>query len=259
MNAPVRHNAASNIPAQNYIVVDGLFKSGIYLITNIVNGKKYIGLSNNGQRRMLEHLSPKSACKTTNLSKAFRKYGKESFDFSVLEYVYCESDLAAREVFWIEKLKPEYNMNTGGLGNSGRSVSSELKIKLRECGKKYWESLPVDKKLKVISSNLTGPKKGHAVSIETREKLRAANLNKKQSALTVKKRAAKLSVSMIGNSSGNKAVIAINNGSKVAEFDSVLLAAKSMNIHPSNISKVLKGNQKTAGGYGWQYLSKEKS
>ncbi len=53
MNAPVKHNTASNIPAQNYIVVDGLFKAGIYLITNIVNGKKYIGLSNNVQRRML--------------------------------------------------------------------------------------------------------------------------------------------------------------------------------------------------------------
>ena len=259
MNAPAKYAAASNIPAQNYIVVDGLFKAGIYLITNIVNGNKYIGLSNNIQRRASEHLSPKSVHKSTNLAKAFKKYGKENFDFSVLEYVCCESDLASREMFWIEKLKPEYNMNSGGLGNSGRTLSNELKAKLKERGQTYWESLPSEQKLRVVTNNLTGPKKGHAVSIETRGKLRAANLNKKQSSETIKKRAAKLSISMIGNSSGNKAVIAINNGCLVAEFESALLAAQSLGIHPSSISKVLKGNQKTAGGYGWQYSSKEKS
>ena len=259
MNAPAKYAAASNIPAQNYIVVDGLFKAGIYLITNIVNGNKYIGLSNNIQRRASEHLSPKSAHKSTNLAKAFKKYGKENFDFSVLEYVCCESDLASREMFWIEKLKPEYNMNSGGLGNSGRTLSNELKAKLKERGQTYWESLPSAQKLRVITNNLTGPKKGHAVSIETRGKLRAANLNKKQSPEAIKKRAAKLSISMIGNSSGNKAVIAINNGCLVAEFESALLAAQSLGIHPSSISKVLKGNQKTAGGYDWQYSSKEKS
>ncbi len=135
-------------------------------------------------------------------------------------------------------------MNSGGLGNSGSTLSGELKAKLKRAWPEILEGLHSEQRLRIIANNLTGPKKGHAVSIETREKLRAANLNKKQSPETVKKRAAKLSISMIGNSSGNKAVIAINNGSKVAEFDSVLLAAKSMNIHPSNISKVLKGNQK---------------
>lgn len=257
MNMSVRRS--ENLPSQNYVVTDALLKAGIYLITNIVNGNKYIGLSNDMQRRIAEHVSPKNLNKSTSLAKAIKKYGKENFDFSVLEYVYCESDLASREVFWIGRLNPEYNMNSGGLGNPGRSLSCAQKSKLRDCGKKYWSNLSSDKKLEIITNNLTGPKIGHPVSIQTRSKLRVANLNKKQSVETVAKRAKKLSVSMIGNTSGNKAVAAIKGGIAVAEFESVLIAAKSVGIHPSNISKVLRGCQKTAGGYGWQYLSVEKS
>ena len=36
-------------------------------------------------------------------------------------------------------------------------------------------------------------------------------------------------------------------------FINIILASKKINRHPSGITKVIKGNKKTAGGYHWQY------
>lgn len=82
----------------------------IYLITNIVNGKKYIGRTKRGiEHRFRAHLHSSKQGSNTYFHKAIRKYGKENFKLEILE----ESD---REEHWIEILKPEYNMTKGGDG-----------------------------------------------------------------------------------------------------------------------------------------------
>ena len=44
-----------------------------------------------------------------------------------------------------------------------------------------------------------------------------------------------------------------DQGNIIAEYISLNEAAEKLNIHPSNISKVLHGNQSYAGGYKWKY------
>ena len=59
---------------------------GIYKITNNLNGKFYIGRSNDIERRWKEHCSP-TRYKTSNIpvEYAIHKYGKENFSLEVIE------------------------------------------------------------------------------------------------------------------------------------------------------------------------------
>lgn len=89
---------------------------GIYLITNKLNGKQYVGQSNNIERRIKEHCYPGRAKNGYPIDVAIRVDGKENFDFEVLEE--CSLDeLNEKETYWIQKLhtmEHGYNCNLGG-------------------------------------------------------------------------------------------------------------------------------------------------
>lgn len=78
---------------------------GIYLITNLVTGDRYIGLSQDIERRIRQH---------ETRSSFYRKYGKGSFKWEVLKEVELPEDLPAWEKYYISKLHPEYNRGKGG-------------------------------------------------------------------------------------------------------------------------------------------------
>ena len=94
---------------------------GIYIITNNVNGKCYIGQSINIKKRWNQHKN-EAFCVTSPsynypLYMAFRKYGVENFKFEVLEE--CKKqELEEKEIFYIAKYKSDgengYNQNKGG-------------------------------------------------------------------------------------------------------------------------------------------------
>ncbi len=81
---------------------------GIYEIKNTINGKIYIGSSNNIYHRVKRHLSDLRKNKKPNpiLQNAFNKYGEDVFYTSIIEHT---SDLLAREEYWINLLQPKYN------------------------------------------------------------------------------------------------------------------------------------------------------
>lgn len=90
---------------------------GIYLITNNINGKKYVGQSNDIERRYKEHCSPTRWMHSKiPVEYAIHKYGKENFTLSILEECPVEK-LNERETFWIRTLntvEDGYNCNEGG-------------------------------------------------------------------------------------------------------------------------------------------------
>lgn len=94
--------------------------TGIYCITNKINGKCYVGQSLNIEQRWKAHRSrpfnTKSSQYNSILYKAIRKYGINNFIFSILEECNQE-ELNAREIFWINKLDSYnngYNLTKGG-------------------------------------------------------------------------------------------------------------------------------------------------
>lgn len=233
---------------------------GIYLMTNKLNGKAYIGQSRNMKKRWQSHGYPSNLKPGRVLSRAISKYGLENFEFVVLEE--CPiNNLNEREMHYISLLKPIYNMTTGGRGVVGNELSDYTKKLLSEKGRQQWERMS-DAKKKEALRNLCGPRKGHEVSCDTRDKIRTAlkeyYRNNSTSDLQ-KQRSSEANKEMVrGKQRGNKRVASVDvmTGKVVMAFDAIKIAAASVNIHPANITHVLKGQQKTAGGYGWKYLNR---
>ena len=94
--------------------------TGIYKITNIVNGKCYVGQAVDIEKRLREHINdsfnPKRREYEYPLSRAYRKYGLESFKTEILE-ICLREELNKKEIFWIEHFnskKEGYNQLDGG-------------------------------------------------------------------------------------------------------------------------------------------------
>lgn len=92
--------------------------SGIYRITNLLDGRSYIGQSVDIAERWKQHIKCGLGIDAPNniLYKAMQKDGVENFTFEVLQL--CGKDeLNNQEVFWIDYYKTQkygYNMSKGG-------------------------------------------------------------------------------------------------------------------------------------------------
>lgn len=86
---------------------------GIYKITNLINGKKYVGQSIHIERRWKEHIYQN---RNSAIHQAIEKYGVENFNFEIIEE--CpQSQLDEREIFWIKHFNSYengYNLTPGG-------------------------------------------------------------------------------------------------------------------------------------------------
>lgn len=71
---------------------------GIYKITNLINGKCYIGQSVHIERRWQEHKQPSA---TSIIAQAIKTYGIKNFSFEVLEETTVK-DLDEREGYYIQ-------------------------------------------------------------------------------------------------------------------------------------------------------------
>lgn len=95
----------------------------IYLITNDINQKQYIGKTEyeNIQKRWKEHLRDykKQCCEKRPLYDAMKKYGIEHFHIQEIEYVPPEKNLEEREQYWVnyyDTYRNGYNATKGGDG-----------------------------------------------------------------------------------------------------------------------------------------------
>ena len=94
----------------------------IYKITNLVNGKMYVGQTKGtlahrwGQHRA-EGNSQRDHHQYQTLYRAMRKYGVENFEIELLQEC-TEEELNALEIYWIGRLdtyRNGYNMTIGGI------------------------------------------------------------------------------------------------------------------------------------------------
>jgi GIY-YIG catalytic domain/NUMOD1 domain len=93
------------------ILKDNKGKSSIYMWTNLMNNKSYIGSSVDLNRRFLEYFNINRLlrCSSMAINKALLKYGYSQFSLSILEY--CEVyELMIKEKYSLNLLSPKYNI-----------------------------------------------------------------------------------------------------------------------------------------------------
>ena len=108
--------------------------SGIYQIRNTINDKKYIGSTNDWDRRRDQHLQALRRNKHQNpkLQAAWNKYSEDVFAFELVETV-PENDLFVTEQSYIDKNIGGYNVNpiaANPPSHKDRKRSEETKRKM---------------------------------------------------------------------------------------------------------------------------------
>jgi group I intron endonuclease len=117
----------------------------IYITTNKINGKRYIGQHKSkdwdynyiGSGKVLKH--------------AIKKYGIENFTCFPLAWSWNKAEINQLEIDYISHYKPEYNLakggNGGNAGNKGHTHSEEARKKISESNKRRIISEETRKKI----------------------------------------------------------------------------------------------------------------
>ena len=212
----------------------------IYKITNLVNGKVYIGQTiTTVQKRFWKH------CNGTKqlISKAIHKYGVDNFKVEEIDRAETREELDEKERCWIKFYNSQvpngYNLEGGGTVN--KEISEETRQKLSESHKGerapwYGKHLTEETKRKLSESH-----KGKCKYWE----------GKKRYAETIRK----MSESRKGKYAGAESkqsvkILCVDTG---IIYDSIGEAARITNINRTGIINNLKGRSKSAGGYKWAY------
>lgn len=142
-----------------------LKRSGIYCIRNIINNKVYVGKSINIYERIRVHinlLNKKSLNENNHFISTWHKYGRNSFEYFILEDVpKNEGLMKERELYWMIKLEstnPEKGYNIRMDSRTNMIISKETRKKLSEAQIKRFsnpeEREKASKNFKRIMSNL---------------------------------------------------------------------------------------------------------
>ncbi len=175
-------------------------KHYVYFLRNETNGKIYVGVSNNPERRWRNERS--AAFNLTDpeygnpLSRAIRRDGWGCFTKHVLEEWASRAEALEAERFWIDFLRTNrtvhgpgqgYNLSPGGdhpPSHLGKKRSEETLARMRasNVGKNLGKRHTVEAKARISAGLL-----GRQVSQDTREKIRKSNTGIKRSEQTLSK------------------------------------------------------------------------
>lgn len=196
----------------------------VYIHTNMVNGKKYVGVTS---RENVNHRwqDGRGYKENTHFRDAINKYGWDSFEHEIVFFDLTESDAKEAEKKLIAKFKTQdrnfgYNMTSGGDGTPNYHPSEETRRKLSEARRK---------------ENLSG---------ETLRR-RSEGLRGRKFSEEHKKK--------IGDGNSKAIEMFSKAGNLIRSFRGARDAEVELGISHSHISQCCHGKRQTAGGYMWKF------
>lgn len=114
-----------------------MMNTGIYLIHNVMSSKFYVGSAININKRWLNHIQSlrKQEHHNRHLQNAWNRYGEKAFRFYVIDLCRKE-ELVKKEQFYIDILKPEYNLSPNAGSSLGLKHTEKSKRNMSEAVKK---------------------------------------------------------------------------------------------------------------------------
>lgn len=204
----------------------------VYVAINIVNGKKYIGVTGRGlKKRASEHFgyAENGVYPKHHFYRAIKKYGRACFEFQILKECATCDEALQEEIRLIRELRPEYNITQGGGGRLGVRMSQAgiEKIRLLHRGNKY--------------------RLGTTHTAEVRERLREAGK-------TIGSIERFSQYRHLGPATSAKPVVCHDDGQV---YESASAAARAYGVSKSAVIEICghKKHRKTIGGRKFSYVS----
>lgn len=204
----------------------------IYKVTNLINGKMYVGQTTRDlSYRMSQHLRSSRHSRPSILGKAIKKYGFQYFKFENIDTANTKDELNSKEIFWIKNLSTQipygYNILPGG---EGIAMTEYVKNRISEsCKGKKRKPFSEEHKRRISESG-KGKKKGKRSQewcSAHSEKLKGRKHSKETIQKIIK---------------GRSLSISCNETKEV--FESLKMAAQTHGISRGNLSKHLKGKHR---------------
>lgn len=216
----------------------------VYLATNKINGKVYVGITRKYlNRRISEHLAKLKSKKLYAFHRALIKYGIDSFTFEVIDECLTKDSLREKEIYYIAlyqafSREKGYNLTTGGEGGFQMSQETRDKMSKNKKGKKLTEE---------HKQNLSKAKKGVKFSEEARKNMSLAHIGYKVKEES-KEKISKANKGKIITEEQRAKISKAKKGKKATEEARKNMSLAHIGYHPTeearnNQSKAQKGRE----------------
>jgi group I intron endonuclease len=144
----------------------------IYIITNTVNAKQYVGITKRLKIRWQQHKSANGSAPA--LHAAIKKYGIEKFvftHFASAKDVEAAGDIERMLIKEHNTLSPHgYNLTIGGEGGKGVPMSEEQKLAISKTVNAYLSTLSAEEKKKKFTAKNVVSRQGSVQKSESKAK-----------------------------------------------------------------------------------------
>lgn len=227
---------------------------GVYLITNKINGKKYVGQSIDIYRRWYQH---EREYHNTLINLAIKKYGISNFEFEIIEIVEDRSKLIDSEQHWISYYNT-LSTNHRGYNVIHKDVIAKLYstqiIQVNAVDMQTVnEFVSISEAARILGVNKSNISR--SVKYLWKTKIEESffyfidTQNYEDSIAKIKQGISYQAPKPEKNTS--LIFQATEYGEILKTYKNLTEASRHSKVNPASISRVINGKQKLAGGYSW--------